>query len=183
LEGYQEVNEWKENVLATYSGIVYAEESCNSVVAFLRIKNSTSDDYYFNSTRVSLVADADGMTYTWTESLEAPNVQEAYVGKVKVQDSNNAVDMSVNNTEPEWWMPPCYVEVDNFAKTNQVDSTDGLRTSLSYNVKLAHHGDNACNASTATVSLNSGGIDNFWMVLDETDYEVALSDDGFDFSI
>lgn len=91
--------------------------------------------------------------------------------------------MSFNNTEPEQWNPPCYVEVDNFEKTNQVDSIDGLRTSLSYNVKLAHHGDKACNASTATISLNSGGIDNFWMVLDDTDYEVALSDDGFDFSI
>lgn len=75
LVDYEEVNEWRENVLATYSGIVYGEESCNTFEATLRIKNSTTDDFYFNQTNIDLVPTGDGISYTWTQSIEAPNVQ------------------------------------------------------------------------------------------------------------
>jgi hypothetical protein len=45
------------------------------------MKNSTSETN-FNKTVVDLVPTGDGMTYTWTGSLEAPNDKEDYVGRL-----------------------------------------------------------------------------------------------------
>lgn len=57
---------------ATYTGVVTAEESCDSLAAKLRIKDSSSDAY-FNETDVTLEPTGDGITYTWTQSIDAPN--------------------------------------------------------------------------------------------------------------
>lgn len=78
---YEEIDEWRSNIIATYKGVVRAEESCTNLQATLKIKNSTSETN-FNNTVVELVPTGDGMTYTWTGSLEAPNDKEDYVGRL-----------------------------------------------------------------------------------------------------
>lgn len=46
---YEEIDEWRGNILASYKGVVRAEESCTDLKAVLKIKNSTSESN-FNST-------------------------------------------------------------------------------------------------------------------------------------
>lgn len=88
---YQEIDEWRGNIEASYKGIVRAEQSCTALKANLRIKNSTSETQ-FNNTDVTLVPNGDGMTYTWTGTLEAPNEKEDYVGKLVLSVTDNNAD-------------------------------------------------------------------------------------------
>jgi len=129
------------------------------------------------------VPTGDGMTYTWTGSVEAPNEKQSYVGKLSFEVTGDASEVSQMMTDPEQWTPPCYLEVLNFNKTSQTDSLDQLRTILEYNVKLDHHGDEACSTESASVSLSAGGVDNFILTLDDADMMVALSSTGFNVSI
>lgn len=96
---------------------------------------------------------------------------------------NNDNEQAHLDTDLILWNPPCYVEVVDFEKTDQTDSLDQLRTVLNYHIQLDHHGDEACNSQGAKIELQQGGIVNFVMNLDESDLEVALSDNGFDISI
>jgi hypothetical protein len=162
--------------------MVRAEASCTNLAATLKIKNSTSEAN-FNRTDVTLVPTGDGMTYTWTGSLEAPNDKESYVGKLSFQVANDSGEVSQMFTDPVDWTPPCYLEVLDFSKTEQTDSLDQLRTILGYHVALDHHGDEACSTESASISLSAGGVDNFILTLDDADMMVALSSTGFNVSI
>lgn len=182
LVSYEEIDEWRGNILATYKGMVRAEASCTDLTATLKIKNSTSETN-FNNTLVELVPTGDDLTYTWTGSLEAPNDKEDYVGRLTfVADSNDATKVNLD-TANIMWTPPCYLEVLDFSKTDQTDSLDQLRTILEYHISLDHHGDEACTTESAQIALQQGGIDNFIMTLDDSDLMVALSDTGFTVSI
>lgn len=100
-------------------------------------------------------------------------------------DTKAQQDYSWEKTSEILWAPPCYLEIDEFKKTGQVESNDQARTVLDYNIKLSQHGDQACNNSIAEVTLYESTEDDayFWMWLEDSDLEVALSDDGFDLSI
>jgi len=180
---YEEIDEWRGDMRATYKGVVTAEESCTSLAAKLRIKYSEGA-LYFNETEVELEPTGDGVTYTWEQSIDAPNVYQVYVGKIMAHDTVAAQDYDWEKTEEILWNPPCYLEIDEFKKTDQIESNDQLRTVLDYNIKLSQYGDQ-CNNSTAEVTLYESSQDDayFWMWLEDSDLEVALSDDGFDLSI
>jgi len=126
---YAEIDEWRNNIIATYKGMVRAEASCTNLAATLKIKNSTSESN-FNKTDVTLVPTGDGMTYTWTGSLEAPNDKESYVGKLTFQVANDSSENVQLMTDAVQWTPPCYLEVLDFSKIDQTDSLDQLRTIL-----------------------------------------------------
>jgi hypothetical protein len=139
-------------MLATYQGEVYGELSCDSMIASLKIKNSTRNAFY-NEVNVTLIPVGDGHTYTWTQSIIAPNIYMEFHGKTIVSDSKNGADKAISESDPVLWAPPCYLVVENFEKVGQVESSDMLRTRLDYNIKLEQHGDNACLSSVASVKL------------------------------
>lgn len=87
-------------------------------------------------------------------------------------------------TEEYLWDPPCYLEVTEFSKVEQVDSLDQLRTSLEYNIFLAQHGDNACRSSSADFSIvDSAGKQTFKTLIDGDDLVNALSSTGFSLAV
>lgn len=137
---YAEVSDYSGPMIATYSGVVTAEKSCASLSANLRIKNNSTADYY-NQTDITLVPSGDGQTYTWTQTILGQNIYHSPVGKIQVWDSSNEADVSSAKTDPNLWAPPCYLVINNFEKTGQIESADQLRTVLDYNVKISHFGD------------------------------------------
>lgn len=51
---------------------------------------------------------------------------------MRAYDESNNADKSSKTTPLSLWDPPCYLEVDDFVKTDQVESLDHLSTQFTY---------------------------------------------------
>lgn len=71
---FTEESDWSGPMLARYSGQVTAEKSCDSVVGYLSLKNST---YTWNFTQVEFTQ-VDDMTYTFDAYVATDNVYNYY---------------------------------------------------------------------------------------------------------
>lgn len=178
---YAEVTDYTGNMTAVYTGVVSAETSCDGLSAVLKLQNANSELVY-NTVPVTLVK-SSGMNFIFTTTIQGPNIHEFFKGKIIVTDVTNGADKASLLSAEALWAPPCYLQVVNFAQTNQDISLDHLRAVLTYNVQLAQHGDKACNNSASSISLHDGTETTFNMILDETDLLTALTNGGFDVSI
>lgn len=140
---------------------------------------------YIVSSPVVLVAptEAGSLIWTFSATISAPNDFGYYYGALTAFSGTNEADIDTMNTGDFLWSPPCYLDVVSFAKTGQDVSLDHAKTQLSYNIALAAHGSNACNSTTAVLTLNNAGANTFRMEMDNEDLESALSTNGFDISV
>jgi len=141
-------------MLATYSGSIYAEAACNNLAATLKFMD-TDLAVYLVSAPVVLVApvDAGSLVWTFTATISAPNDFGYYYGALSAYDGTNEADIDTMNTGDFLWSPPCYLDVVNFVLTGQTASVDATKTGLTYNIALAAHGSNACNTTSAVLTL------------------------------
>lgn len=171
---YTEESDWSGPMLARYTGVINAEESCDSVEAKLLLKFSNTT---YNTTDVELTK-TGVYSYSFDTTIAYDNTYGEYYGKIKAYDSSNEADKSNIQTERYLYDPPCYLEVDEFTKIDQVVSLDHTSTGLTYNAIVAQHGDNACRDTSATLELyNSTGL-TLRKVLDAADLDTAMSTYG-----
>jgi len=104
---------------------------------------------------VSLVAPSDegSLVWTFTAVISAPNTFGYYYGALSAFDGTNEADIDTMNTGDFLWSPPCYLDVVAFSLTGQTASVDASKTGLTYNIALAAHGSNACNTTSAVLTL------------------------------
>lgn len=129
---FAEVTDYTGNMTAVYTGVVSAESSCDGLSATLKLKNANSELVY-NTVPVTLVK-SDGMNYNFTTTIQGPNIHEYFKAKIIVTDVANGADRANLYSAEALWAPPCYLEVVNFAKTDQDISLDHLRAVLTYNI-------------------------------------------------
>lgn len=99
-------------------------------------------------------------------------------------DTSNEADKACLQTTKELWWPPCYLDIVNFAKTGETTSDDAIKTDLTYNLKLATHGSNACTKDQAIVNFkNAQGTTSFVHWLNAGDMATAMEDDGFTYTV
>jgi len=85
------------------------------------------------------------------------------------------VDQASQTTELSLWAPPCYLTIPSFSKKQQDTTVDSLKTKISYNVELAHFGDDACSSLAAKITMASAdGTTTFSHWLDQSDIASAL---------
>lgn len=149
--GYREESDWQGPMLATYSGQVSAEQSCDDLTAQLRLKGEDATSYLtaldLNLTRV------DEYNFNFTTDIAGPNLYGNYYGKLQAYDANNEVDKVWKSTDEALWDPPCYLDIIKFEKLTQVSSVDDIHAQLSYNIEVAEHGDNACRDNHLEVEM------------------------------
>lgn len=58
-----------------------------------------------------------------------------------------------------------------------------MKTHIDYNIELATHGDNACNTTSAVMTLQNGTANSFRLLLDGTDLESAMEVNGWNMSV
>lgn len=178
---YEEESDWQGPMLATYSGEVSAETSCEDVKATISIR-AEGGSSYLNKTEITLDK-IDMYDYTFTTVLVAPNEYGYYYGKLNAYDANNEADKDHGQTEEHLWDPPCYLEIDNFEQLDQVSSVDQLRTQLTYTVAVSEHGDNACRDNHLSIVMENSDGKTFQHWFDENDREKALQPNGFNYTV
>ena len=151
---YAEQSDWTGPVLATYSGSIYAEAACNDLSATVKFMDSELA-VYIVSAPVTLIAPTEEGSLIWTfeVTVAAPNDFGYYFGALTAFDGTNEADIDTMNTGDYLWSPPCYLDVVSFAKTGQDVSINHQKTHIAYNIALAAHGSNACNSTTALLTL------------------------------
>lgn len=181
---YTEESDWTGPMLATYSGSIYAESACNNLAASIKFMD-TDLAVYIVSAPVTLIAPVEAGSLVWTfeVTVSAPNDFGYYFGALSAFDGTNEADIDSMNTGDFLWSPPCYLDVVSFAKTAQDVSIDKLHAQLSYNIALAAHGSNACNSTTAVLTLANAEGTTFRMAMDNEDLESALDTYGFNMTV
>jgi len=140
--GYREESDWQGPMLATYSGQISAEQSCDNLSAQLRLRGEDETSYI--TAVVPELTKIDEYNFNFTTTVSGPNLYGNYYAKLQAYDQDNEVDKVWDQTEEALWDPPCYLDILKFERTNQVSSVDNIHTQLSYNIEVAEHGDNAC---------------------------------------
>lgn len=178
-ESMEEESNWEGDMIASYSGSVYAEASCGAPTVTIEVFNE-------NNEKVGeIVANAvagDDLTYTVEADVNVDNLKDKYYGAMKVQSSINESKADKEETDAEDYSPPCYLEVLNFAKQAHSHSINENQVAIDFGLNLAQHGDKACNNLAATVVLANSTSDLLTLKLSENDVEVALSEYGFNFT-
>lgn len=179
--GYEEETDWSGPVLASYTGQISAEQSCDNLTAQLRFKEQDATNYIVAG--VPELVKVDEYTFNFTTTLAAPNKYGYYHGKLQAYDNNNQVDKVWDQTIDYLWDPPCYLDITSFNKIAQVESVDNIHTQLQYNIEVAEHGDNACRDNHLEV-LFAGTDDNtFKHWFNSNDRAKALQVGGFNYTI
>ena len=168
-------------MLASYSGQVAAEYTCQNLAAQLRLKGEDSTSYI--SAGTPEFVQLDTYTYNFTITLEGPNVYGNYFGKLQAYDASNEADKAWAQTDEFLWDPPCYLEIVNFNKIDQYTTVDDVMTQLSYNIEVAEHGDNACRDDHLEVIMAGTDGNKFRHWFDENDREKALQPYGFNYTV
>lgn len=134
-------------------------------MATVQLMDCESSSSIVSGTVVLTAPAAGSLVWTFTTSVEAPNNFGYYCGALSAYDTVNEADISDAETDCALWSPPCYLEVVSFAKIGQEESLDHMKSHLNYNIELAAHGDNACNTTTAVMTLQNGTADSFRLLL------------------
>jgi hypothetical protein len=170
-------------MIATITGKLQAEISCNKVAATLKLKDDDAGVYIGNAVPTLVMTNTTKYhEYTFTQEIEANNEYSQYSATLIGYDADNEADKDSKNSDSELWEPLCCLSIPSFTKVSQTTSLDGLRTDLSYSVQLGQQGDQACRDSTAKISIkDSTGKNTFVHFLSSDDTKQAL-DTGFDFT-
>lgn len=168
-------------MLAAYSGQISAETSCDDVTAQLRLRAEDGTSYITAINPV--LTKIDMYNFNFSTVISGPNLYGYYFGKLQAYDTNNEADKVWAQTDEYLWDPPCYLDITSFTKTDQFTSIDDLSTQLTYNVKVAEHGDNACRENHMHVNMKSGGTTTLLKYFTASDRAKALEPYGFNFTV
>jgi hypothetical protein len=170
-------------MIATFTGSIYAEASCTALAATVNLMDCETYTSVV-SAPVTFIAPAEG-SLVWTFKIEvsAPNNFGYFYGALAATDATNAADKEDMDASCNLWSPPCYLDVVTFGKVGQEESLDHMKTHLDYTIALTNHGDNACNTTSAVLTLQNGTSDSFRMQLDGTDFDSAMTAGGFNMSV
>lgn len=158
---FSEKSDWTGPMVSTFTGEVYAEVACANLMATIQLMDCETATTVV-TTALTLIAPVEGsLTWTFSAAVEAPNNFGYYQGSLSAFDGVNQADIEDADTDCALWSPPCYLDVVSFAKAMQEESLDHMKTHLTYNIELASHGDNACNTTSAVLTLNNGTTENF----------------------
>lgn len=159
-ESFAEQSDWSGPMVATYSGVVTAEQACTGVVVSLRLKDNATD-IVLNKTAITPTKEGT-YTYKFTGTVEVPNEQGWYKGVMLAYDESDESDKDSAWAPEQYWDPPCYLDIVKFDKTGETTRHDGTKAEISYKLGLAQHGDNACRDSQAKVSMtDANGVVTF----------------------
>lgn len=184
ITGFREKSDCTENMIATITGTLHTEVSCKDVTANLKLKSAQTGTFVGNAVPTLVMTDdSTRHVYTFTAEIEGPNTYGQYSASCSGYDKSNEADKSIKVSEDSLWEPPCYLSIPSFTKVSQQTSLDGLRTDLSYAVRLGQCGSNACRDSTAKISMEDGtGKKTFVHFLSKEDTETAI-EDGFNYTV
>jgi len=179
--GYREESNWEGPMLATYSGQISAEQSCDNLAAQLRLRGEDESSYI--TAAVPELNQIDEYNFNFTTTVSGPNLYGNYYAKLQAYDQDNEVDKVWAQTEQALWDPPCYLDIIKFEKQNQVSSVDNIHTQLTYNIEVAEHGDNACRDNHLEVKMDGSDGNTFKHWFNNNDKAKALQPYGFNYTI
>jgi len=112
--GMAEQSDWTSPMVATFTGTITAEKSCDSVTAKVQLySNETSN---FVGTSDPTLTKVDDYTYTFTTTIDGPNEYGNFSGYLTAWDSDNAADKANAASTTQLFAPPCYLQVVSFSK-------------------------------------------------------------------
>lgn len=124
----------------------------------------------------------DGNTYSFDVGVSSPNLQGWYHGVLYAEDHTHPGEEEEARTSREHWQPPCYLEVADFTKHGQALTLDHSDVSLDLSAGVVQHGDEACQATTGTVTIQNGGVTTFEYKFKEGDMAAAVAG-TFEFTV
>lgn len=75
------------------------------------------------------------------------------------------------------------MDITSFTKTGETTRSDGVKAELTYNLKLATHGDNACRSDQAVMNMKNGESTSMVHWLNYNDMESALDEFGLNYTV
>jgi hypothetical protein len=96
---YSEKSDWSGPMVSTWTGSIYAEESCNNLLATVQLMDCETASSIV-TTPITLVAPAEGsLIWTFSASVEAPNNFGYFCGSLSAFDGTNEADLEEQDTE------------------------------------------------------------------------------------
>jgi len=181
FDGYSEKSDYSGPMVASFSGEITAEKSCDDITSSLRVKSQETDNFVGSSTPT--LTKTDDYTYSFTTTVETTNTKDNFLGVLKAWDTDNEADHATATTEYQPWEPPCYLDVVSFTKDSQTTSVDNLKAQITYTLKLAVHGDATCEETTAKLTMSNDAGNTFTLWLLDHDIEAALGTDGYTYTV
>lgn len=95
--GYREESDWQGPMLATYSGQISAEKSCDNLAAQLRLRGEDETSYI--TAVVPELTRIDEYNFNFTTDVSGPNLYGNYYAKLQAYDQDNGADKVYGQTE------------------------------------------------------------------------------------
>ncbi len=191
LEDFVEESNWQGDMLASYSGSVFVESSCQLVDGNVTIyyKTDATAESMEQVVQVNvhevtkILPSNDSNIHTFEATIPVQNVYGYYGAHVELFDATQNSDYTEIWTEEfNLWAPPCYLDVTQFEKEGQTHNLAQSRVAFDLSISLAHHGSRACNSMSALVTIKTGERITFGHLLSAADLEQAI-ESAFDFTV